>query len=167
MRNLLFLGILALASAWAQHAHHAPSAGAERSFLSGMIAHHEGALAMARYVLEKGKDPQVRAWAEAILKDQEREIALMRGWLAGMGGLDQAAYAAMEKEMTAMMQKLKGAQDPDRAFVELMFFHHKGAVEMALEALGTAKDRRVLDLARDIILAQTQEMHAFRLWLLR
>ncbi|MDM7325039.1 MAG: DUF305 domain-containing protein [Thermus sp.] len=167
MRNLFLLGILALASAWAQHAHHAPPTGSERTFLSGMIAHHEGALEMARYVLEKGKDPKVMAWAEAILKDQEREIALMKEWLAGLGGLDQAAYTAMEKEMLAMLQKLKSAPDPDRAFVELMFFHHQGAVEMALEALGSAKDQRVLDLARDIILAQVQEMHAFRLWLLK
>ncbi|MFN3369382.1 MAG: DUF305 domain-containing protein [Thermus sp.] len=167
MQHLLILGILALGSVWAQHAHHAPTIGAERSFLSGMIAHHEGALAMARYALERGRDREIRAWAEAILRDQEREIALMQGWLAEIGGLDQAAYAAMQRDMTAMLNQLREARDPDRAFVELMFLHHKGAVEMALEALGAAKDRRVLDLARDIILAQTQEMHAFRLWLLR
>lgn len=166
MRHLTLV-LLWLVPVFAQHAHHASTGSGERAFLSAMIAHHEGALAMARFALERGKDREVRAWAEAILKDQEREIALMRSWLGSLGGLDQAAYAAMEKEMAAMLQELEAAQDPDRAFVALMLLHHKGAVEMALEALSTAKDRRVLDLARDIVLAQAKEMHAFRLWLLK
>lgn len=91
----------------------------------------------------------------------------MRSWLPGLGGLDQGAYGAMRREMAGMLKRLKEAQDSDRAFVEGMLLHHKEAVEMALEALTSAKDRRVLDLARDIALTQTKEMHAFRLWLLR
>ncbi len=163
----LGLFLLLLLPALAQHQGHAPPKAGERAFLSAMIAHHEGALEMARLALERAKDRQVRAWAEAILKVQEREIALMRSWLSGLGGLDQGAYAAMRQEMAGMLKRLKEAKDPDRAFVEEMLLHHKEAVAMALEALTTAKDPRVLDLARDIALGQTQEMHAFRLWLLR
>lgn len=167
MRFGILLLTLVLGPALAQHAHPTPQAAPERSFLSAMIAHHEGALEMARYALERGKDKGVRAWAEAILKEQAREMAQMRSWLASLGGLDPEAQGSMRAEMTAMMGRLRAAQDPDRAFVELMLLHHKGAVEMALKALTIAKDRRVLDLARDIILVQAKEMHAFRLWLLR
>ncbi|GGN02375.1 hypothetical protein GCM10007092_15810 [Thermus composti] len=165
MRYLWML--LLLLPALAQHAHPAPQDAGERAFLSAMIAHHEGALEMARYALKRTKDPAVRTWAEAILKDQEREIALMRSWLPGFGGLEPTTYEAMRREMASMLQALQKAPNPDRAFVEGMLLHHKGAVEMALKALTTAKDRRVLDLARDIVLAQAQEMHAFRLWLLK
>ncbi len=169
MKKTLVL-LLALSLGLAQHQHGAPATpqtSPERSFLSGMIAHHEGALEMVRVALPELKDPQVKAWAESILKEQEGEIRAMRALLARLGGLDQAAYRAMAQEMTAMVAELKQARNRERAFVELMLKHHKGAVEMALEALLMAKDREVLDLAKAIALAQTEEIHRFRLWLLR
>lgn len=44
-----------------------------------MIAHHEGAITMARQVLATTQNPEVTALAEAVVAAQTREIANMKG----------------------------------------------------------------------------------------
>lgn len=50
-----------------------------------MVPHHQGAVDMAKVALMHAKDPETKKMAEAIIKDQEREIAEMQAWLKKHG----------------------------------------------------------------------------------
>ena len=51
-------------------------------FRTKMIPHHQGAIDMAKVALAHAKDETTKTMAAQIIKDQEREIAEMRDWLA-------------------------------------------------------------------------------------
>lgn len=139
----------------------------DQAFLVMMIPHHEGAVEMSRYILEKGKDKQVREWAGMILKVQEEEIQLMKSLLKEMGAESLAGHDhMMQDDMDEMMQSLlKASTNPDKAFLELMIPHHAQAVMMGVHVLQKGTDDRILKLADNIIQSQSGEILLFRRWL--
>ena len=53
----------------------------DRLWLTGMIAHHDGAIDMTK-MLEETKDPEIKAFGENVIKVQSAEIAQMKALLS-------------------------------------------------------------------------------------
>lgn len=61
------------------------SGNADVDFAKSMIAHHKGAIGMAKVELEFGKDAEMKALAETIIAAQQPEIDQMDAWLKKSG----------------------------------------------------------------------------------
>ncbi|MDR2279724.1 MAG: DUF305 domain-containing protein [Gordonia sp. (in: high G+C Gram-positive bacteria)] len=59
----------------------APGPEAAKLYLTQMIAHHEGAVAMAKTQIEDGQNPDAVAMARSIVESQNAEIEQMKGML--------------------------------------------------------------------------------------
>jgi uncharacterized protein (DUF305 family) len=57
----------------------------DAAFMRMMIPHHKGAIAMATYELDHGKDPRLKSLARTMIAAQQREIRAMGQHLGGTG----------------------------------------------------------------------------------
>ena len=56
------------------------------AFNCSMIAHHEGAIAMARVELQHGKDEEAKKMAQKTIDEQSEEVAEMTKWVEEHAG---------------------------------------------------------------------------------
>ena len=143
---------------------------ADTEYAQMMIVHHQGAIEMADLAVDKADSEDVRALAERISAAQGPEIDEMTSWLqawveegpqdADMGGMDHGAMDMGGMDMGSAMTELEGLSGAefDRAFLEMMTEHHRGAIEMSEAHLVDCSNAEARELAREIIDDQTREI---------
>ncbi|WP_352431023.1 DUF305 domain-containing protein [Pyrinomonas sp.] len=157
------------------HAQMQSSPGAEKApydlqFIDTMIAHHQGAIDMARLAADRAERGELKELARKIIADQEREIAQMRQWrerwYKGQAPAMNMDLPGMRESMQMDMGKLAEARGRvfDLLFIDMMIPHHEGAVKMSRQALERAEHVEVRRLAEQIIAAQQAEIAQMRQW---
>jgi len=159
----------------------------DQHFIEMMIPHHQDAIAMADLALSRAKRPEVKKIAEAIKKDQTREIQEMRSWYKQWYGKEVPAHSMTDMgmmgnhhsqgqgtgsgmmgqgmmNMTTDLDALKKAPDFDKEFVRQMIPHHQMAVRMAQMASGRAAHPEIRTLAQSIIKSQSDEITQMQGW---
>jgi uncharacterized protein (DUF305 family) len=147
-------------------------------FIDSMIPHHQGAIVMAKEVLQKSKRPELQKLAKEIIAAQTKEITQMTVWRKEWypkASNEPMMWHASAKHMMAMTPEHKqgmmmsmdlGAADPefDQRFIDAMIPHHQGAVVMAKDLLQKSKRPELQKLAKDIIAAQQAEIQQMQSW---
>ncbi|MDF7815552.1 MULTISPECIES: DUF305 domain-containing protein [Hymenobacter] len=151
-----------------------PKGNTDHDFAHHMLEHHRGAVAMADIELRDGKDATMRAMAEKIKADQQKEIAELE---AVATRLDNAPTnykpqdpadpftSKMKASMESMMKNMpKTVADPDMNFNMLMMVHHQSATDMAQAELAHGKDTKLKEMAQKMITEQQKEIQQFKDW---
>jgi uncharacterized protein (DUF305 family) len=150
---------------------------ADARFVQMMIPHHAQALRMSALARNRAQDPRVLALAERIRGAQGPEVVAMSAWLAERG-LDDASMhhghhqqhnqrqpAPMPGMLSAAQMRRLAHTDGhgfDRLFLASMIRHHRGAVQMASDALQRGTDLRVNEIAGDVAAEQDAEIARMR-----
>jgi Uncharacterized protein conserved in bacteria len=139
------------------------SVDSEAAFITGMIPHHQEAVASAQAVLETTERPEVRELARDVIETQTQEIAMLEGWLTRWyPDAAEADYAPMMTELTGL-----SSDEADRTFLEGMIGHHRGAIDMAQSYLNADFEKQgdVVQLAEAIVSVQDAEITQMQAWL--
>lgn len=151
----------------------------DRRFIDMMVPHHQVAVMMANLALERSRRPEIRDFAQEIIRDQNGEIAEMRrdrkAWYGDERTPDPSDMpmivegmqmgADMPMDMRGDFEVLR--RDPrafDLAFLDAMIPHHGSAVEGSQHAVTQAVHPETVDLADRIIRAQEREIDQMRRW---
>jgi len=141
-------------------------------FIDAMVAHHQGAIAMAQPADSNAMHPELKDFAHKVVDDQSREVALMTQWrdqwFPGRPKtpniLDMPGMSKTMMDISPMhMEKMTGAAF-DKMFVDMMIPHHEGAVTMAKDALARSQRPEIRELAQRIIDAQQGEIEMMNRW---
>ena len=145
-----------------------------------MIPHHEDAITMAKLAQTKAQRSEVKQLAENIIESQDKEINQMKSWYESWFGKEvptgnqvMSQHGMMRNNNSTHMgmmgnasdiTRLQEAQDFDRSFVEEMIPHHQMAVMMATMLKNSTSRPEMIELAQNIIDAQTKEINNMRDW---
>lgn len=142
-------------------------------FARMMVLHHQGAINMAAEELARGGDAEMKALAQKIKTDQEKEIQDLQAFLNSYQA-DQPMIHAFHTEMTESMEKMGRESDlrvltgdTDQDFAQLMIPHHQAAIENAHSVIRHGNSAELAAMAKKMIAAQTQEIGEFQEWLLK
>ena len=145
----------------------------DRMFIAGMIAHHQGAVDMAKLAQAQAKHAELKTMAGNIITAQEKEIADMTSWQqqwsypasSGDNMMDHSAMGMMD-DMASMTDQLKNltGDDFDKKFLELMIEHHQSAIDMARPGEANAQHQEVKTLTKAIVSDQSKEISQMQAW---
>lgn len=145
----------------------------DRMFLANMIAHHQGAVDMAKLALVNAKHQEIKDMGNAIITAQNKEIADMQSWQtawsypASSGEMmEDHSSMGMMNDMAGMTDKLKGlnGDEFDKTFLSSMIEHHQSAINMAAPGATNAQHQEVKALTAAIVTAQTKEIQQMKQW---
>ena len=140
-------------------------------FIDMMIMHHQEGIEMAQMAQTKAVNPKVKALADRIVADQQKDIEELQGhrnhWYASKPTMDPGMMSSMMQNMHPGMmsmedtrRKLLAAEGAafDRFFLETMIHHHQMAVDMSKEARTKAQHVEIKEIARRTIAKQSAEI---------
>jgi uncharacterized protein (DUF305 family) len=138
----------------------------EKSYIEGMIPHHQEAIDTSKTTLQTTQDPELKAFLNNVISSQSQEINEMKTWYKAWYGTEYTPNSEMYMEMMSDLSKYQGVER-DKIYIKGMISHHQSAVEMSSKVLTYKSNHAETNqLAKNIISTQSQEIKTLKDWLM-
>ncbi|PIQ19814.1 MAG: DUF305 domain-containing protein [Cytophagales bacterium CG18_big_fil_WC_8_21_14_2_50_42_9] len=141
-------------------------------FAKMMVMHHQGAINMANEEIANGRDNEMKAIAQKIKIEQEKEIQEFNTFLSTYQA-DQPMNMEFHMEVMESMEKMGRESDlrvitgdTDQDFAQLMIPHHQAAMENAKSVIEHGNSPVIKAMAQKIIDSQMMDIKELQEWLL-
>lgn len=143
-----------------------PTGDADYDFAMMMKHHHQGAIDMAKSEVAGGTDETMKAMAQKMIDDQQKEITHFDQFMQGKQPTGNSDYGQKAMGMMTAMSDIKmESSSLDAMFASMMIPHHQDAVKMAQEYLKVGKNDEMKKIAQSIIENQPKEIQELQNWL--
>jgi uncharacterized protein (DUF305 family) len=139
-------------------------------FAAMMLAHHKGAVEMSKVEVAQGSNAEMKAFAQKVIDDQNKEIEFMQAFLSKAAKTTSSNSADFQKALNSSMRAMMSGNttiynDIDSDFAAQMIPHHQSAVDMAKAYLQYGKETSLTTLCQNITTSQTKEINWLKEWL--
>lgn len=143
-----------------------PTGDPDYDFAAMMKLHHQGAIDMAKPEVAGGTDETMKAMAQKMIDDQQKENAQFDQFMQGKQPTGNSDYRQRSMGMMTPMSDIKmESSSLDAMFASMMIPHHQDAVKMAQEYLKVGKNAEMKKIAQAIIQNQPKEIQELQNWL--
>jgi uncharacterized protein (DUF305 family) len=142
----------------------------DRTFISGMVLHHEAAIEMAQVEVQRGQRAEVKHLAQQIISAQESEVKELQQIAQQDFNFTPSTTLPVTTQQGVLMGQpilmnfqqdindLKTASDPDTMFLQMMIPHHAMAIVQADTQMMYGSNPHLKAMSRNIISAQSHEI---------
>jgi len=147
-----------------------PTGNNDVDFATMMLEHHKGAVDMAKVEIEKGNNAELKAFAQKVIDDQNKEIGFMQEFISNAAKTTSSNSAEFQKALNGSMMAMMNDNttiynDIDKDFAAQMIPHHQSAVDMAKAYLQYGQVASLKTLCQNILSTQTTEINWLKEWL--
>ena len=147
-----------------------PTGNNDIDFAVMMVEHHKGAVEMSKVEVDKGNNAELKAFAQKVIDDQNKEIAFMQQFILKAPKAPSSNSALFQKALNGSMMAMMSDNttiynDIDKDFAAQMISHHQSAVDMAEAYLQYGQETSLKTLCQNIINSQTKEINWLKEWL--
>jgi uncharacterized protein (DUF305 family) len=138
----------------------------DQDFAMLMRRHHQAAIDMARVEIVNGKDEKLKAMAQKMIDDQQKEVTEFFNFLKGHQLKGNSNYADTAIALMSHMDTpMSNTSSIDQMFATMMVPHHIDGIEMAQAFLKVGKNSNMKGIANKIVQSQQKEVDELNAWL--